>query len=481
MPAPGAVGALDRWAATRPADLALVDVGVAPRTATWAQLQALAETDQDRLGIRCRGARLLLHMPNGLSTVTLVLAALRLGATCIPVPPSAGARDVARFAALCAADAVVDAHGTVQWLTDPSPARPAGPQPAHIQLTSGTTGRSRGVAHHEATLDLAVSLAAGRLGVTDLDVVHVVAPMAHHTGFLYGFWLAMRAGCPQVHHRSWDARSTLDAAAAWGSTVLQATPTHLVDLVAAARDGGADGLRLRSVVVTGAPVPRDLVGVAEDALRCQVLTAWGSSELCMATLVASGDPPPVRRTDGRPLPGVELRVVDDAGDGVPPGTVGRLLARTPTMAEGFYGDSGGLPVDEDGWYATGDRATLEGDGALRIIGRQADVVNRGGVKVPVAEVEDALRSHPTVAEVAVVGRRDDRLGEQAVACVVPWAGARPQLAELTAHLRASGTDPHSWPEALVLLSVLPHNAGGKIDRPAVRAVIEAGYRTGADA
>ncbi len=483
MPWAGVVGALDRWAGTRPDDLALIDLDGTPREVTWAGLHAEAGALQESLGGRCRGARLMLHMPNGLSMVAHVLAALRSGSTCIPVPTGVGTGDIARIADLCEADAVIGPDGAVRWLREQRAAQGSmiGPRPAHVQLTSGTTGRSRGVAHFAATMDMAVDRVAERLGVRECDVVHVVSPMSHHTGFLYGFWFATRSGCPQLHQRHWDPRATLDAAETYGSTLLQATPTHLVDLVAAVREGGSRSLLFRSVVVTGAAMPRDLVAAAEDALQCDVLTAWGSSELCMATLVAPGDAPSVRQTDGRPLPGVDLRVVDDAGHVVPPGIGGRLLARTPTMAMGYCGDPGGLPVDEDGWYTTGDRAILTGDGALRVIGRQTDVVNRGGAKIAVAEVEDALRSHPAVLEVAVVGRRHDRLGEQAIACVVPWAGARPELAELTTHLRAAGVDPHSWPEGLVILPALPHNAGGKIDRGATRTLIAADSRTGAHA
>lgn len=480
MSADGAVGALDRWTATRPSDLALVELDGTPREVTWAQLRAEADGVQEQLGPRLQGARLVLHMPNGLRTVAHVIAALRLGAVCIPVPHAAGTRDIARIADLCRADAVVGQDGAVRWLRRPGTAGSCadGSSPVHVQLTSGTTGRPRGVMHSAATLDIAVDTVTDRLGLTDRDVVHVVAPIAHHTGFLYGFWLATRSGCPQLHQRRWDPRATLDAAEAYGSTFIQATPTHVVDLVAAVRDGAGRGLRLRSVVVTGAPVPRDLVSAAEDALQCDVLTAWGSSELCMATLVAPGDPPGARRTDGRPLPGVELRVVDGEGRALPPGAPGRLLARTATMALGYCGDPRGLPVDADGWYATGDRATVTEDGALRVTGRDSDAVNRGGVKIPVADMEDVLRSHPAVGEVAVVGQRHDRLGARAVACVVPWAGARPELAELTAHLRTSGIGRHAWPEALVLLDAMPHNPGGKIDRAALRSIVEVDLRTG---
>jgi malonyl-CoA/methylmalonyl-CoA synthetase len=172
-------------------------------------------------------------------------------------------------------------------------------------------------------------------------------------------------------------------------------------------------------------------------------------------------------TVGRPLPGVEIRIAGDAGEPLPDGTPGEIWVRAPTVFAGYDGDDAATRASfRDGWFCTGDTATRSPDGYVTILGRTSvDILKSGGEKLSALEIEDALREHPDVADVAVVGLPDDTWGEIAVAVVVPrtGSGARDALAE--PRLRAwakTRLAPYKVPKRVVVVDELPRNALGKV-------------------
>ncbi|MFB2581411.1 AMP-binding protein [Herbiconiux sp. P15] len=348
--------------------------------------------------------------------------------------------------------------------------RPGGEDVAQLLFTSGTTGEPKGVQHLHGTLDLATRLEVEHLGLDEHDRVFIPSPLAHQTGFLYGLLLSWRLGVAAVVQPVWDARVALEQAfERAGATFVQAATPFLMDLVDAVEAGASAPPRLRIFVATGTAVPRSLAERATRVLDTAVLGAFGTTETCLGTLSAPTDPPDSAwGSDGRPLAGIRVRIVDDHSAELPPGQEGDYELKSPTTFLGYL-DRPDLTAEvftADGWYRTGDRAILDADGFLHITGRVKDVINRGGEKVPVVEIENLLFGHPAVKEVAIVAMPDSRLGERACAFVV---GTDPlDFAEMQRYLAAAGVSKYYWPERLEMIDELPRNAVGKIQKNVLR-------------
>jgi 3-phosphoshikimate 1-carboxyvinyltransferase len=352
-----------------------------------------------------------------------------------------------------------------------------------LLFTSGTTGEPKGVQQTHRTLATATSLEVAHLGLGREDRIFIPSPIAHQTGFLYGMLLAWRLGVAAVVQPVWDPTVALEQAFGAGrATFVQAATPFLTDLVAEVERTGARPESLRIFVATGAAVPRPLARRATEVLGAAVLGAFGTTETCLGTLAAPTDAPEdAWGTDGRPLPGIRIRIVDDDGNELGPNEEGNYELHSPTVFAGYL-DRPDLSADvftPDGWYRTGDLARVDERGFLRITGRVKDVVNRGGEKIPVVEIENLLYQHPKVADVAVVGMPDPRLGERACAFVVP---ARPEealgFAEMQAYLDQAGVSRYYWPERLEPIDALPRNAVGKVQKMVLReraaALVQAG-------
>jgi 3-phosphoshikimate 1-carboxyvinyltransferase len=225
-------------------------------------------------------------------------------------------------------------------------------------------------------------------------------------------------------------------------------------------------------VATGTAVPRNLAERATRTLGAAVCGAWGSTESCLGSLSAPGDEPAkMWGTDGRALAGVQLRITDDAGTVLPPGREGNFEVHSDCLFVGYLDrpEWTAEALTPDGWYRSGDLAVLDEAGCVHIRGRVKDVVNRGGEKVPVAEIEQLLHTHPAVRDVAIVAMPDPRLGERACAFVVP-AGAF-DLGELRRFLDGRQVARQYWPERLEIVADLPRNPAGKVQKFRLREQI----------
>jgi cyclohexanecarboxylate-CoA ligase len=347
---------------------------------------------------------------------------------------------------------------------------------AQLLFTSGTTGEPKGVLHRADVLSRAARLQADHLGLGASDRIFVPSPLAHQTGFLYGMWVALSLGVPQILQESWEPRRALAALGEWRGSFVQAATPFLIDLVEAVEEGGAPTRDLRLFVATGTTVPRVLAARASRVLKTRVCGAFGTTEGCLATLGSPADPPEKAwGTDGRPLAGIEVRTSDETGRRQPAGNEGQLETRSPTMFERYLErpDWTADAYTDEGWYRTGDLAVIDAEGYLHLTGRVKDVVNRGGEKIPVVEIEQLLHEHDAVREVAIVGMPDERLGERACAFIVARRSAhtsalRLDLRAVQVFLDERRVAKQYWPERVEFVEELPKTPSGKIRKYLLR-------------
>jgi 3-phosphoshikimate 1-carboxyvinyltransferase len=261
-----------------------------------------------------------------------------------------------------------------------------------------------------------------------------------------------------------------------GVTFVQAATPFLADLVRVASERGETLEALRTFVATGAAIPRELARQARSALGADVGGAFGTTESCLGTAFVPGeDPDRAWSTDGRALDGITLRIADDDGNTLAAGEEGNFEVLTPTLFEGYLNrpELTAQALTADGYYRTGDLARIDVDGYLKITGRVKDVINRGGEKVPVVEVEQVLYAHPAVREVAIVAMPDERLGERACAFIVLQPGGTLDFETMQRHLDDQRVSKPYWPEQLKIVDRLPYTPSGKIQKFVLREQIAA--------
>ncbi|TDH61254.1 cyclohexanecarboxylate-CoA ligase [Dankookia rubra] len=343
-----------------------------------------------------------------------------------------------------------------------------GPSPDDvIQLlyTSGTTGEPKGVMHTSNTMLSNLVPFAERLGLGAADVIHMPSPLAHQLGFMYGIVLPVMMGGTAVLQDVFMAEEMARQIREAGATFTMGATPFLNDLTEHVARTGQATPSLRVFVSAGAPIPRALVSKARQALGAAIVSAWGMSENGAVTTTRPDDPEEkTTSTDGCPLPGMEVCVVDTDGQAMPAGEEGRLQVRGCSNFVGYLKRLDLDTTDADGWFDTGDLARMDGDGYIRIAGRSKDIIIRGGENIPVVEVEGVLFKHPAIAEVAVVGFPDARLGERACAYVRLRDGAAFSMEDLVAHLAAQRMARPYWPERLEILEELPRTPSGKIQK-----------------
>ncbi len=349
--------------------------------------------------------------------------------------------------------------------------RPGADDVVELLYTSGTTGEPKGAMHTSNTLLAALDPYIKRFGLSGADVIFMPSPLAHQIGFLYGIVLSVRLGATLVLQDVWNAGLAVDLMTEEGASFMMASTPFLADLTAEVERRGISLPRLRTFVSSGAPIPRPLVRRAATVLGAAIGSSWGMTENNSVTTTRLDDPPEkIFETDGCPIRGTEIRVVDLDGVVLPPDREGRLQSRGATNFVGYLRRPEWNGVDDEGWFETGDLARIDADGYVRITGRSKDVIIRGGENVPVVEVEGLIYQHPDVQEVAVVAMPDARLGERACAFMVLREEASMTLADLAAFLAERGLTRNYWPERLEVLAALPKTPSGKIRKNELRAM-----------
>ncbi|MHC5902369.1 fatty acid--CoA ligase family protein [Streptomyces sp. S6] len=347
-----------------------------------------------------------------------------------------------------------------------------GSSPSDIIFTSGTTGSPKGaVITHEQTLrgyDAWSELAGLREG----DRYLIVNPFFHTFGYKAGVIACLTRGATMIPQPVFDVTTALANIAAERVTVLPGPPTLHQSLLDHPARESYDLSSLRLVVTGAAVVPLRLVERLRDELGvATVLTAYGLSEASgIVTMCRRGDEPEViATTSGRAIPGTEVRVVDAAGAELPSGRPGQVLVRGFNVMRGYYGEDAATRevITPDGWLCTGDVGVLDEAGNLRITDRIKDMFIVGGFNAYPAEIEQLLGLHPAVADVAVVGIPDARLGEVGKAYVVRRAGAVATGDDLIAWARREMAN-YKVPRVVEFVGELPRNASGKVVKGRLR-------------
>ena len=452
-----------------------------------------------------RGDVVSIQLPNWWEFVVVALACIRLGAAANPMVPILREREVRYMVDFCDAKVLVVpevfrgfdhatmARGLLEALphlehvvvvdgtgadgfersllggdaTVPyDPATPAllPDDLVVLMYTSGTTGEPKGVMHTSNTVNGNVLRFAEGLGLDGNDVFFAATPVGHMTGYGIFVLLPTMLGNTLVLQDIHDPHAGVRIMEAEGVTFSAGATPFLADLCEAAISDGIRPSKLRRFYCAGAPIPPALVQRARRELRLTTSSVWGMTEVIAGTMTEPEEDEKAWTTDGRALPGLEVKVVDDDHRELPRGETGRLLVRGASMFCGYLKRPELYTVDADGWFDSGDLARMNDEGYIRITGRTKELLIRGGENVPVIEIENLLMQHPKIAAVAIVGFPDARLGERGCAFVVPRLGQQVDLASLQAYLEQAKVAKPFWPERVETIDALPHTASGKVQR-----------------
>jgi len=340
---------------------------------------------------------------------------------------------------------------------------------ALIGFTSGTTGAPKAVMHGPGALNYATRACSAIAGLQPGDALLAVVPWESAPGYCFTVHFSLSLGHPLIVVDPWHPVAALDLAerhrCAWAICV----PTHLFMMVEAAKSGAWRGqLAFRAMAVGGSSMTPELIADAEQWLGIRALRMFGMSE-CMghASTLPGDDIERRLHSDGRSFPGTEDLAFDADFRPLGPGERGQAGVRGPSLFLGYckgMGD-GAAHMTPGGYLLTGDEIIRDEDGYIKVVGRIKDQIIRGGFNIDPAEIEAAILRLGPVREVAVVPVPHPKLGEQACAvCVVRDGESAPDLAALTRHLGGLGLSKKKWPEHLVIVSALPMNANGKVDK-----------------
>ncbi|MEU0074852.1 class I adenylate-forming enzyme family protein [Streptomyces sp. NPDC006332] len=340
-----------------------------------------------------------------------------------------------------------------------------------IGLTSGSTGRPKGVVQSESALRYACSRTADINGLRQGDAVAAIVPLSSTAAYCFGVSMALTLGGPLVLSGRWDRAEALTRMSENEVRWTMCVPTMALQMGSAAA-GSRVLAGVRSLTVGGGPMDRGALARAERSLGTRILRVFGMSECLGHTSPRPDDPEEIRLgRDGRPFPGTELRAVASDGSVLGPGRTGRAEVRGPSLFLGYARDGKVEPpaLTPDGFFPTGDLLTTGEDGTVTIMGREKDVIIRGGRNLDITEIERAVAAHPRVARVCVVPVPDPLLGERAAVLVVAEDGADDiGLQEITEHLDRTGLSKAKWPEYAFLVDELPQTTVGKLDRSGAR-------------
>lgn len=398
-----------------------------------------------------------LALPGGPEFVDALRRVWDMGDAVLPLAPHAPRAHTDRLIAALAPGAVIEADGERRSLGSGDPVEPGD---AVVIASSGTTGEPKGAIHTHAGVAAAARITASACAATGDDVRWLAClPLAHVGGFSVVTRAILAGTGLEVHDRAEASR--IDDAARSGATHVSLVPTLLRRV---------DPASWRLILLGGSAIPADRPPNS--------VATYGMTETFGGVVY-----------DGVPLDGVEVRIAapdPTSGNAADDPVTGPIELRSPTLLRAYRsvapaGAPDGAPprpVDGDGWYRTGDLGSVHADGRLSVAGRADDLIISGGVNVWPTPVEDLLRSHPRVADVAVVGVADPEWGQRVRAVVVPVDRRHPPpLAELRAAVKEH-LPPAAAPKELMLVDVLPRTALGKIERHRLTDAGPAGHDEG---
>lgn len=342
-----------------------------------------------------------------------------------------------------------------------------------ISFTSGTTGFPKVVEWPQTARTFAAESHMKRIKMNGDDVIGTVAPVfgAGRSGFFFPPF----NGAKTVHMEHFDAKSALELIEKEKITLPAVVPTQLAMML---NDPDFDKYDLSSVRVIysgGAPMPTELAREIESRFGAVLINHYGGMDAGGLTACSVDDPPEVRFfTVGKPHVGNEIRILDKEGKDVPKGEVGTINFRGPGAAGGYYKDE--KMTNEkwgSGWFNMGDLGKLDDDGNLMIVGREKDVIIRGGQNIYAAEVENVIQTHPKTVSAAVVAMPDEVMGERAcVFIVLANKGDEITLEELGSFLKGKGLSAYKIPEKIEFINNMPLVSDAKIDKKVLKSMLE---------
>jgi malonyl-CoA/methylmalonyl-CoA synthetase len=455
-------------------------IRVSDASLSCAELSAAAATVGEAVGGR---ARVAVWADPSLETCVGVIGALAARSAVVPINPGYGERELEHIVSDSAPELILvgdgvelpPALGSLERLAvdvhtgGPAPLRDA-MQPddtAFVLYTSGTTGPPKGALIPLRAVSANLDALAEVWEWTSHDRLAHGLPLFHVHGIILGILGPLRTG-GSVEHVGRFSAAALASALKRGATMVFGVPTMYSRVAADAEENGAiarafAGARL--LVSGSAALPASVHRKLEALTGQTVLERYGLTETLILTGMRAGEPAP-HGTVGPPLPGVELRLLDEQGAAVDEAdqeSIGEVVARGSCIFTGYLNrPDATAEALRDGWFYTGDLATYADGGSIRIIGRRAtDLIKSGGYKIGAGEIESALLEHPAVAEAAVAGREDSDLGERVVAWVVPRPGADVEVDELREHVGRL-LAYYKRPRQVFFVEALPRNAMGKV-------------------
>ncbi len=430
------------------------------------------------------GERVVLWATPEVATVVGLIGGLVAGAPLVPINPKSGEQELKHVIndarprailagpqaelppALARLERIVVDPATTSKATVPDVVADA--RAALVIYTSGTTGPPKGVVVSRAAIAANLDALAQEWAWTSDDVLAHALPLFHVHGLVLGTFGPLRVGSEVRHLGSFDIGSTCQALRD-GATMLFGVPTmyHRLAAAAEADPSVATALAGARLLVSGsAPLAAVDCARLESSTGQVIVERYGMTETLMISStphVGAARPGYV----GRPLPGVDVRVIDDEGRSVPADdtSIGAVIVRTASMMTEYLNQPEATSASfRDGWFHTGDLGVFAEDGMLRLVGRAStDLIKSGGYRIGAGEIEATLSSHPAVADVAVAGIADADLGQRVIAWVVLEQNTIVDAQELI-DLVAGMLTPHKRPREVRFIDVMPRNAMGKVQK-----------------
>lgn len=330
--------------------------------------------------------------------------------------------------------------------------------------TSGTTGAPKIVMITHNNILFSELEFNRALGIGEEDVMFMPAPLHHATGFHHGLIAPMLAGARVVLQQRFEGRAAVELIRRERCTYSMGATPFVYDILREMEEGNIALPSMRFFLCGGAHVPRSLIARG-SALHLPICEVYGSTESPPHAFVRVEEVEKLAgTTSGRPIRGVEIRLVDEQGADVPPGVKGEEWSRGPNVFVGYLGDREATDrvLNDEGWFASGDVCTGDGRGNIRVVGRKKEILIRGGENLSIHRINETLEGCPGIVDRAIVGKPDPRFGERICACVVPEEGKTITLQDILDYVSANKVPKYLWPESVEIVDEIPRTESGKI-------------------